>query len=227
MYRLPGQGRGRVAATSERAVRATATSIRDVVTARGPARAHVDAGGRPLLVLGHGAGGGPGAPDLLAARDGALAAGWTVVRVEQPWRVAGRRVAEAPKHLDSAWHDVLTTFDRSGPLVLGGRSSGARVACRTATAAGAAAVLALAFPLVPPGRDASRLDELLLPHVPRLVVQGSRDAFGVPASSRGVQVHVVAGADHGFSVRRQDGRTRGEVLDEVRGVVQAFLQTVT
>ncbi|MCW2570743.1 MAG: uncharacterized protein JWO88_801 [Frankiales bacterium] len=200
-----------------------------VETPRGPARVHVDVGERGLLVLGHGAGGGPDAPDLLAARDGAREVGWTVARVEQPWRVAGRRVAEAAPKLDEAWLAVLAQLPLAydGPLVLGGRSSGARVACRTATALGAKAVLALAFPLVPPGRTTSRADELALPTVPRLVVQGSRDAFGMPVAADGVAVHIVEGADHAFAVRKTDGRTRRDVLAEVRSLVRDWLQTVT
>jgi predicted alpha/beta-hydrolase family hydrolase len=200
-----------------------------VETPRGPARVHVVVGERGLLVLGHGAGGGPDAPDLLAARDGAREAGWSVARVEQPWRVAGKRVAEAPPKLDEAFVAVMAQLPLTyeGPLVLGGRSSGARVACRTATELGAKAVLALAFPLVPPGRTTSRADELALPTVPRLVVQGSRDAFGLPVAGDGVAVHVVEGADHSFAVRKLDGRTRKEVLTEVRAVVRDWLQTVT
>jgi predicted alpha/beta-hydrolase family hydrolase len=114
-----------------------------------------------------------------------------------------------------------------GPLVLGGRSSGARVACRTATPLDARGVLALAFPLVPPGKTTSRADELAMPTVPRLVVQGSRDAFGMPVAGNGVTVHVVEGADHSFAVRRLDGRTRKDVLAQVRDVVRDWLQTVT
>jgi predicted alpha/beta-hydrolase family hydrolase len=150
-----------------------------------------------------------------------------VVRVEQPWRVAGKRVAEAPAHLDTAWTAVLTALAPAGRVVVGGRSSWARVACRTAGAVGAVAVLALAFPLVPPGRAVSRLDELRLPAVPRLVVQGSRDAFGVPDPEPGVLVHVVAGGDHGFAVRKKDGRAQAEVQVEIATVVRDWLQTVT
>jgi predicted alpha/beta-hydrolase family hydrolase len=201
----------------------------DVPTPRGLARVHLDPAGKGagLLVLGHGAGGGPEARDLIAAAAAAGSVGWAVARVEQPWRVAGRRVAEAPPHLDTAWLAVVEALAPAGPLVLGGRSSGARVACRTATQLGAAAVLALAFPLVPPGRTASRLSELRQPDVPRLVVQGSRDAFGVPAAEPGVRVEVIDGADHGFAVRRMDGRTAAEVLGQVRMVVAEWLQTVT
>ena len=202
-------------------------TTRTILTPRGPARVHLDRGKSGLLLLGHGAGGGPDAPDLQAARAGARAAGWAVGLVEQPWRVAGRRVAEAPVHLDAAWLGVVEALGCRRPLVVGGRSSGARVACRTADEVGAAAVLALAFPLVPPRRAVSRADELLRPSVPRLVVQGSRDAFGLPASSPGVDVRVVEGADHAFAVRRSDGRERSEVLAEVRDLVRDWLQTVT
>jgi predicted alpha/beta-hydrolase family hydrolase len=199
---------------------------------------HLEAGERGLLVLGHGAGGGPEAPDLLAARDGAVAAGYSVARVEQPWRVAGKRVASPTAQLGEAFLAVVAALSSStftaqlsltfdGPLVLGGRSSGARVACRTATQLGAKAVLALAFPLVPPGRTTSRADELAMPTVPRLVVQGSRDAFGMPSRRKGVRVHVVDGADHSFAVRKQDGRARRDVLAEVQDVVRKWLQTVT
>ena len=176
------------------------------------------------LVLGHGAGGGIDAPDLLAARAAARALGLQVVRVEQPWRVRGRRVAEAPARLDAAWRAVVAELGLGGPLVLGGRSAGARVACRTAEELAAVAVLALAFPLTPPGRpDRSRAEELRRPQVPRLVVQGERDGFGLPAPGDGVRVHVVRGADHGFAVRRRDGRDARDVADEVERVVGAWL----
>ena len=161
----------------------------EIATPLGPARIHTDdADGdvRGTLVLGHGAGGGVEAADLLAVAAGASAAGWRVVRVEQPWRVAGKRIAPAPPRLDEAWRAVLDQLhadDRiAGPLVLGGRSAGARVACRTADDQGAAGVLALAFPLYPPGRsEKSRAAELTAVTVPLLVVQGERDAMGRPA----------------------------------------------
>ena len=202
----------------------------DISTPTGTARAVLEGEpGRGRLVLGHGAGGGIDAPDLLAARDAALGLGLQVVRVEQPWRVAGRRVAEAPVRLDTAWTAVVAALPAArGPLLLGGRSAGARVACRTAGALGADGVLALAFPLRPPGRpDRDREDELRLPPCPRLVVQGQRDAFGVPSPSDGVGVHVVAGADHGFAVRRRDGRTAADVREELERVVRAWLRRVT
>ena len=196
-------------------------------TPTGTAELHADLPARRagLLVLGHGAGGGVDAPDLLAARDAALACGWGVVRVQQPWRVAGKRVAAPPPRLDEAW--LAACADLEGPLVVGGRSAGARVACRTADALGAVAVLALAFPLHPPGRpDRSRLPELRLPSAPRLVVQGARDAFGVPEPEPGVQVRVVPGADHAFRVRRADGGTTAAALAEVGAHVRALLGAV-
>jgi predicted alpha/beta-hydrolase family hydrolase len=148
-------------------------------------------------VLGHGAGGGLDAVDLLAARDAAHEAGLRVALVEQPWLVRGRKVAEAPPRLDLAWVDVLATLSGS-PLVVGGRSAGARVACRTADEVGADAVLCLAFPVHPPGRpERSRLGELTAVRVPVLVVQGDRDAFGVPPGAV-----LVPGADHGFRVAK-------------------------
>lgn len=173
---------------------------------------HASGAGKALLVLGHGAGGGIEALDLLAARDAALALGWRVALVEQPWRVRGRRVAEAPARLDVAWLDVLATL-RGRPLVVGGRSAGARVACRTAAKVGADAVLCLAFPLHPPGRpDRSRLPELEQVPTPVLVVQGDRDAFGMPSGAV-----VIAGADHGFRVRRGLDPAGPQITGHVRG----------
>jgi hypothetical protein len=179
----------------------------NVATPLGPARAlrREPAGPvRGTLVLGHGAGGGISAPDLDAVSEAACGAGWRVVGVEQPWRVAGKRIAPAPPRLDLAWTAVLDHLRSrgalTGPLVLGGRSAGARVACRSASAQGAAGVLALAFPLHPPGRpEKSRADELSLVEVPLLVVQGETDAFGGPAevaaAAPDAQVAAVAG-DH-------------------------------
>jgi predicted alpha/beta-hydrolase family hydrolase len=160
------------------------SSERLVDTPHGLARLHVhepDADAVGVLALGHGAGGGVGAPDLKAATTAALRAGRRVVLVEQPWHVAGRRIAVAPPRLDEAWLAALAAVPREGPLVVGGRSAGARVACRTAVPLGAVAVLALAFPLHPPGRpDRSRAGELAGAGVPVVVVQGERDPFGRP-----------------------------------------------
>lgn len=160
--------------------------IREVGTPLGPARAHItDGGTRGTLVLGHGAGGGIESADLVAVTDEAAGAGWRVVLVEQPWRVAGKRIAPAPPRLDESWTVVLDDLRAdgvlTGPLVLGGRSAGARVACRTSAAQGAAGVLALAFPLHPPGKpEKSRAAELTGVTAPICVVQGETDAMGRP-----------------------------------------------
>jgi predicted alpha/beta-hydrolase family hydrolase len=146
-------------------------------------REHGTGAARLRLVLGHGAGGtlSTVSADLAALADGLPATGVRVLLVDQPWRVAGRRVAPAPARLDEAWCAVLDALPRDLPLVAGGRSAGARVACRTAASTGAVGVVALAFPLHPPGRpETSREAELLGSGVPTLVVQGRRDAFGRP-----------------------------------------------
>jgi predicted alpha/beta-hydrolase family hydrolase len=153
-------------------------------TPHGPARAHLHPVDSPagLLVLGHGAGGGVGSPDLVGATKAAREAGLSVALVEQPYRVAGRRSPAPAAQLDAAWSSVIAQLPREGlPLLVGGRSAGARVACRTAAEVGAAAVLCLAFPLHPPGKpEKSRLEELDAVEVPTLVVQGERDPFGLP-----------------------------------------------
>jgi hypothetical protein len=156
-------------------------------TPHGPARAHLHEAEAAVagLVLGHGAGGGIGAPDLKAATEAANAVGVTVALVEQPYRVAGRKSPAPAAQLDTAWTAVVEQL-RAGPLkdlplYVGGRSSGARVACRTAQATGAAGVLCLAFPLHPPGRpEKTRLPELEGVPVPVLIVQGESDPFGMP-----------------------------------------------
>jgi predicted alpha/beta-hydrolase family hydrolase len=179
----------------------------EIETPHGPARAdlHLAEGQRGALVLGHGAGGGIGAPDLVAATKAARREGVSVALVEQPYRVAGRRSPAPAKQLDTAWIAVLAHLgerELAGlPLVAGGRSQGARVACRTAEATGAVAVLCLAFPLEPPRRGdkprQSRLDELDAVRVPVLVVQGDRDSFGTPPAGPARQVVTVRG-DHGL-----------------------------
>jgi len=182
----------------------------EVPTPGGPARVRLTVGGRRgLLCLGHGAGGGTDAPDLLAVTAAVASAGWTVARIDQPYRVAGRRAPAPAPRLDEAWTAVVLALAPSAGdrvLVTGGRSSGARVACRTAAAVGAAGVVCLAFPLLPPARRAastpprSRLDELVGAGVPTLVVQGERDPFGGPAEfPSSVEVVAVPG-DH--SLRR-------------------------
>ena len=172
----------------------------DIDTSHGPARVHLSKvrGATGGLVFGHGVGGGVGARDLQAAADAASAAGFSVALVEQPYRVAGRRSPAPARQLDVAWSAVVAEL-RSGPLrrlplVTGGRSSGARVACRTAADTGAVGLLCLAFPLHPPGRpESSRLEELDGVQVPVLVVQGKSDPFGMPPAGPGRVVVTVAG----------------------------------
>jgi len=185
---------------------ASAAMAVDVETSEGRARAHVQqpAGApRGALALGHGAGGSVSAPDLVVASRAALELGFTVALVEQPYRVAGRRSAPPPPRLDAAWLAVVAALDLGGlPLVCGGRSSGARVACRTAAATGAAGVLCLAFPLHPPRRSpgagpGTRLPELEAVDVPVLVVQGTSDRFGMPPGAPTREVVEVPG-DHGL-----------------------------
>lgn len=181
--------------------------VLEIPTPHGPARAHLRHAARPraALLLGHGAGGSIEAPDLLAATDAALAAGVSVARIEQPYRVAGRRSAAPAPKLDEAWlavHAALTADDDAPlaglPLLSGGRSSGARVACRTATATGVIGALCLAFPLHPPQRKTdterkTRLPELEAVTVPVLVIAGDRDPFGVPPAGPIRTVVTVAG----------------------------------
>ena len=160
--------------------------MQTIETPHGPARVHLQevAEPRAALVLGHGAGGGVESPDLKGAAAAAHGAGLTVALVEQPYRVAGRRSPAPANQLDAAWESVVEGLAFDVPLIAGGRSSGARVACRTAAATGAAAVLCLAFPVHPPGRpEKSRLDELDEVMVPVLVVQGERDPFGLPPAA--------------------------------------------
>jgi uncharacterized protein len=162
----------------------------ELQTPHGLARAHVRDADAPsaALVLGHGAGGGVESPDLVAATAAAQAGGVSVALVEQPYRVAGRRSPAPAAQLDAAWVAVVSQL-RDGPLeslplLVGGRSSGARVACRTADDVGAVAVLCLAFPVHPPGRpEKTRMPELDAVSVPVLVVQGENDPFGMPPAA--------------------------------------------
>jgi predicted alpha/beta-hydrolase family hydrolase len=150
------------------------------------------------LVLGHGAGGGVAARDLVVAKDAALAANVSVALVEQPYRVAARRSPAPARQLDAAWTAVIDHLRDELPIIAGGRSAGARVACRTAEETAAVGVLCLAFPLHPPGRpEKTRLAELDAVHVPTLVVQGESDPFGMPPSGPGRTVVHVPG-DHGL-----------------------------
>lgn len=197
-----------------------------VDTPHGPGRVHLRRVEAPqgALILGHGAGGGVAAPDLAAAGAAASAAGFSVALVEQPYRVAGRRSSPPARQLDAAWIAVLDHLRASElgglPLVVGGRSAGARVACRTAEATGAAAVLCLAFPLVPPRRSGpgpSRLPELDGVELPTLVVQGAGDRFGMPPPGERRTVVVVSG-DH--SLRKDPSAVTAAVADWLPGVVR-------
>lgn len=200
----------------------------EVATPHGPARAelHCAEEGSAALLLGHGAGGGIDAVDLVAVARGAVASGVHVALVEQPYRVAGRRAPASARQLDTAWLAIAEDLgDRwfSGlPMVFGGRSSGARVACRTADAGQAVAVLCLAFPVHPPGKpEKDRGAELAAVGVPSLVVQGERDPFGRPEPGRGREVVFVPG-DHSLRADT-DGVARavGEWLQRVlRPLVQ-------
>ena len=182
-------------------------TVREVDTPHGPARAYLHAVEEPsgALILGHGAGGGVDAPDLVATTEAARSAGFSVALVEQPYRVAGRRSPARPPQLDAAWIAVVERL-RAGelvglPVVVGGRSLAARVACRTAEATGAVAVLCLAFPLEPPRRPGqpqqSRLAELDAVKVPMLIVQGERDPFGMPPPGPSRRLAKVPG-NHGL-----------------------------
>ncbi|GAA2889423.1 alpha/beta hydrolase [Actinoplanes cyaneus] len=176
------------------------SSEKTVDTPRGPARVRVtepDGPPRSQLFLGHGAGGGVDAPDLVAVHDAAVAAGVRVVLVTQPYRVAGRRAPAPAGQLDEAWTAVVRAMAvPEKPLILGGRSSGARVASRTAATLGAAGVLALAFPLHPPGRPEKTRAGELPQAIPTLVLNGDRDPFGVPGPAGSVEVVVRPGAVH-------------------------------
>jgi len=181
--------------------------VAELDTPYGPARVAVDtptrrSGAVSLLVLGHGAGGGVDAPDLIAVTEAALRAGVVVARVTQPHRVAGRRAPAPAAQLDAAWRAVVTGLCADPalaglPLIVGGRSTGARVACRTAGSLRAAGIVALAFPLHPPGRpERSRAAELAAVDVPTLVVNGDRDPFGVPRAGGQVELCVRPGERH-------------------------------
>ena len=175
-------------------------------TEYGPASAELDGGQeqpRFLMVLTHGAAGGVDSADLLAARDAAVWAGGAVARVLQPYRVRGARAPGSATRQDAAWLEIIARLrGESGgvPLVQGGRSNGARVACRTAQAAGAKGVLALAFPLHPPAKpEQTRLAELRDAGTSVLVINGSRDPFGVPGNGDATKVVVLAGETHALS----------------------------
>ena len=204
------------------------TQVIECATDPGPARWHVDRPrSRPVarLLLGHGAGGGVEAHDVALLAHQLPRAGIEVCRFEQPWRVAGRKVATPPATLDRAWLQAADALlsDRSAPgdglpLIVGGRSAGARVACRTAADLAAGGVVTLAFPLHPPGRP-ERLRSSELPDLPLLAVQGGSDPFGTPDELQrwlgvGQQVLAIPGADHSMRVSKRGPLTTGEV-DEI------------
>lgn len=194
----------------------------EISTPAGPARVELDqpATATFLLVLTHGAGGGVDSKDLLAVRDAGRRLGGVVARVLQPYRVRGARAPGAPGPQDAAWLGVVGRLgeDYPGlPLIQGGRSNGARVACRTANQAGARAVIALAFPLHPPGRpEQSRVDELRHASVDVLVVNGERDPFGIPDQQDAARVVVLPGETHTLSKNPAAvGAVVGEWLTEL------------
>ncbi|MBF6052612.1 hydrolase [Streptomyces eurocidicus] len=205
------------------------SAVIDIVpTPAGDARIHWHRAPRPrqLLALGHGAGGGVEARDLQALAAALPAHHVTVALVEQPWRVAGRKVAPAPKTLDTAWTALWPALAAPGlPVIAGGRSAGARVACRTSAGLGAAGVLALSFPLHPPGKpEKSRADELTGTGLPTLVVQGAKDPFGRPGEFPPDTALVpVPDADHGFAVPKKAATGQKEALEVITRAVVDWL----
>ena len=192
----------------------------EVDTPSGPARVTMTRrGSNGLYVVGHGAGGGIDAVDLVAVSQALADEGWTVARVEQPYRVKGHRAPERPPKLDAAWVAVIGALrrERRGPLVVSGRSSGARVAVRSAADVGADAAVALAFPLHPPGKpEKSRADELASIACPLLIVQGARDAFGTRKEfPKGTPIVEVPG-DH--SLKQDTGAVADAVLGWLRSL---------
>ena len=189
---------------------------RMVTTPKGEARVVTRRAKRPIatLVLTHGAGGGIGAQDLVRLARTLPQQDVSVVLVEMPWRVAGKRMAPAPAVTDECYTAVLDDLRMRTPLVLGGRSAGARSACRIAGNVGARGVLALSFPLHPPGRpEKSRLDELLDARVRTLVIQGERDPFGTPEEFPDhVELAVVPAADHSMKVPKTAEVTQADAL---------------
>ncbi|MET9374636.1 alpha/beta family hydrolase [Streptomyces sp. NPDC002992] len=200
-------------------------STENVSTDAGDARITWHPGRKPwaVLALGHGAGGGIEARDLQALAGALPAHGVSVALIEQPWRVAGKKVAPAPKTLDTGWRGLWPALAAPGlPVIAGGRSAGARVACRTGKELGATAVLALSFPLHPPGKpEKSRADELLSTGLPTLVVQGGNDPFGKPEEfpKGDFRLAEVPYGDHGFAVPKRapvtPERTLGLIVEEV------------
>ena len=211
-----------------------------VATQQGPGRFFVDLAEQPTstLVLGHGAGGGVGALDLELLAQSLPPLGTSVARFEQPWRTAGRTVGAPPPKLDAAWFaalDWLVTQEWARhPLLVGGRSAGARVACRTASDTNPAGIVCLAFPLHLPGRpEKSRLAELLAPTVPRLILQGSKDSFGTAEEIRaaigdapGISVAELPGADHAYRIGKSSLFSAADLRRAVVAEVSRFISAV-
>lgn len=204
------------------------SDVRTIATPQGDARLYATRASRPVatLILGHGAGGGVGSRDLEALADALPRQDISVFRIEQPWVVAGKKVASRPPLLDEATTACLNAIRVRTPIVLGGRSAGARVACRLAASHGAVGCVALAFPLHPPGRpEKTRLPELLGAGVPTLVVQGERDPFGGPSDlPPSVEITAVPDADHGFKVPKRAMLSQEETLALI---VEAVVEWVT
>jgi predicted alpha/beta-hydrolase family hydrolase len=200
---------------------ASPASLATPASPASPASPALPVGPGFLLVLTHGAGGGADTPDLLAVRDAAVRLDGAVARVTQPYRARGARAPGSAVRQDAAWLEIISVLRARFPgipLVQGGRSNGARVACRTACAADARAVLALAFPLHPPGRpDRSRAAELREAGTEVLVVNGDRDPFGVPGSADAATVVVMPGEAHALS---RDPAAVGSVVQSwLRGIL--------
>lgn len=192
------------------------STVRTVSTPHGDARLVGDRSRHPIatLLLNHGAGGGIDAPDLAALAKSLPRQGISVLRLEQPWKVAGKKIAPAPATLDAALLAAVNVIRVRTPLVIGGRSAGARSAARSARHLGASGCLALAFPLHPPGRpEKSRIDELDGVGLPTMVIQGERDPFGRPEEFPAHHdLAVVPGADHSFRVPRRGDVSADEAL---------------
>ncbi|MEJ7629435.1 MAG: alpha/beta family hydrolase [Nocardioidaceae bacterium] len=203
------------------------SQIRVVATDVGDARLYADRAKYPVaaLALCHGAGRGADSPDLVALAAALPKAGITVFRLEQPWVVAGRKVAPRPETLDIATIACLNAIRVRTPLFVGGRSAGARSACRVARRMGAVGCLALAFPLHPPGRpESTRLRELRDVGLATLVVQGERDAFGAPREfPETTDLAVIPHADHGFAVPARAPTDASQTLDLVVGTVAGWI----